>query len=110
MEESVKKFKFIIPASWTVSGDIKVFATSLEDAIHQANEADLSEFNSDYVDGSFDIDEDVVKQYLVNKVAEELCTVEDTPEKDLPLLIGSLETNKARKYLEEKIKGESDNG
>jgi hypothetical protein len=106
-EKSSKKlFKFIIPASWQVAGEAKVMASSLEKAIEiAAGSLSLDSFDANYVDDSFEINEDCIEEYPENQLAVELCKIENTSTKDLPLLIGSLKQSEAIKYLEEKISG-----
>ena len=103
-KQEKKCFTFVIPASWIMSGEVEVQASSLEKAIEIANEASFEEYHAEFVGDSFEINEDV-ESYDVNKQAIELCKIEATNKIDLPLLIGSLKYPVAQKYLEEKIKG-----
>lgn len=78
-------------------------ATSLEEAVELAKEGELPE--ASYIDGSFEVGEDFMECYAINKISIEKCKVDATPKKDLPLLIGTLETKAGEKYLEKKIRG-----
>jgi hypothetical protein len=86
--KNTRLFEFIIPATWSMSGEVHVKAVSLEDAILQANEISLDKFYTEYMDGSFEINEDIMESYPLNVASEEASKecykIDETPEKDLP--------------------------
>jgi len=64
--------KFVVPVTWVVAAEVVIEAESEQEAMELANNVDLSgvDFNNaDYVQGSFDIDFDMI---------EEVPTPEDT--------------------------------
>ena len=64
--------KFVVPVTWVVAAEVVIEAESEQEAMELANNIDLSgvDFNNaDYVQGSFDIDFDMI---------EEVPTPEDT--------------------------------
>jgi len=91
---------FLIPVYWEVSADIEVEADSLEEAYQKANEVALPEGN--YIDGSFEINREYAEE--LNKAPLEIIRVEKAEDKDLPLLINQLETEKGRNALKHRFK------
>jgi hypothetical protein len=97
-----KAFEYTIPVYWEVAAEIKVEATSLDDAIRQAHEADLPS-DGEYVDGSFSINHECAEE--LNRGVEECRRIEQTSPKDLPLIIGEVNTDAGKAYLAKKLKG-----
>ena len=55
---------YTIFASWEMCGQVEIEADSVEEAIRMADEeTKLSKFNECYVDGSFEINYDLVYDY-----------------------------------------------
>jgi len=62
--------KFVVPVTWVVAAEVVVEARSEDEAMTMANNVALDKFeNADYVNGSFDVDFDMI---------EEVPTPEDT--------------------------------
>lgn len=94
------KYKFAIPCSWEMCGSYYIEAEDLDEAIMKAeNKSDLPEEQS-YIDGSFQINYDCMEE--ANRVLLE--KIYETPKDRLPLLIGILKSDEARKVLDERMK------
>lgn len=99
----MKKYTFSIPVLWEVSSFVEVKASSLEEACEIAQDADLPEATEvSYIDGSFEVNYDVAEYY--NEDVLETIKVDRTPKKNLPLLIGQLKHDMAKKRFEERLK------
>ena len=57
--------KYKIPVSWSVCGIMEVEANSLEDAIDKAEDMPLPT-DTDYIDGSFEVNRDMLEYYNEN--------------------------------------------
>jgi len=55
--KTIKMKTYKIPVTWSVTTTMKIEAESLEDAILQAEDASLPT-DSDYLEGSFEVDHD----------------------------------------------------
>ena len=56
--------KFFVPVTWVVAAEVVIEAESEEEAMELANNVDLDCFeNADYVNGSFDIDFNMVEEW-----------------------------------------------
>ena len=97
------KHKFVIPCRWTMAGDLEVYATSLREAIDKAHDRPIPS-DATYLDGSSEIMGGLLQ---INEGPMECCTIDETPRKELPLLIGQLNTEQGQQYLEAVLKGES---
>lgn len=53
--------KYRIPVSWAVSSEIEVRAQSLAEAVRKANDAPLPRKNVEYIDGSFSVDFEMIR-------------------------------------------------
>ena len=101
------KYKFAIPISYLMSDLVMVEAESVEEAVNIVNNTyHFEDQDPEYVDGSFEINYDVIEEYEENQIAEEMIKIDKTSKKDLPLLINKLKHEKAKAYLESKFKGE----
>ena len=55
--------KFVVPVTWLVAAEVVVEAVSEEEAMKLANNVDLDNFeNADYVNGSFDVDFNMIEE------------------------------------------------
>lgn len=72
----MKKKTYTIPVSWTVTAEIKVKAANLEEAIKAVEFAPLPS-DPDYLDGSFEVNTDVISvlndEVLTKEERKELC-------------------------------------
>jgi len=93
-----KKYTFEIPVSWTVCTDLEIKAGSLKEAIEIANASPLPT-GGDYLDASFEVG----CAEEANESVLEAIKVDQTPLKELPTLIGSLETDEAKDRLKERL-------
>ena len=67
----MRKQTYTIPCSWRVIGYITVEADNLREAVDLAeNDAPLP-YESEYLEGSFDIDHQMISYYNKNLTAEE---------------------------------------
>ena len=56
--------KYTVFASWEMCGEVEIEADSIEDAIERVEwEFHLDDFNGRYIDGSFEVNEDLVYHY-----------------------------------------------
>ena len=56
--------KFLVPVTWVVAAEVVIEAESEEEAMELANNVDLDCFeNADYVNGSFDVDFDMIEEW-----------------------------------------------
>lgn len=105
--EGKKKFDFVIPVSWSMSAEMHISASNLEEALSIAQNDPLPD--GDYADGSFEVSADIIEEYEINRnslaAIKEIDKIDKTPRTGLPLMIGTLKTEQAQKYLEEKLKG-----
>lgn len=60
--------KYIIPVTWAVASHVEVEADTLDEAKQKADDAPLPIENSEYIDGSFEINDDII-----NEVNPDLC-------------------------------------
>lgn len=97
------KHTFHIPCTWEMYGTYIVEATDLDEAIQEAEEGGELPDGS-YVECSLEVNHDCIAD--MNQAALECCLVDDTPTDELPLIMTKLKTEKARKYLSEKLRGE----
>jgi len=95
-------YEFQIPCTWECCGYYHVEAYSLEGAIKKAEDTgDLPE-QSEYIDGSFEINYDVVEE--ANRILLEIMKIKQTPKEKLPLLMGQIESEEAKTILNERLK------
>lgn len=103
----VKDLEDIAALPMLVGANMKIRASSLESAIRQANEANLPT-DSDYIDGSFEINQDIIEEYIENQIALECIKVNAIPQKELALVdISKFKTNAAKTLIENRLKGKS---
>lgn len=100
------KYKFAIPITYLMSDLVEVEAKSLKEAIKLVDRTYRFEnHDPEYIDGSFQINHEVLDEYEENQIAAEMIKIDKTPKKDLPLLIGKMKTKEAQDYLSNKFKG-----
>jgi hypothetical protein len=90
-----------------MSAEMHISASNLEEALSIAQNDPLPD--GDYADGSFEVSADIIEEYEINRnslaAIKEIDKIDKTPRTGLPLMIGTLKTEQAQKYLEEKLKG-----
>tara|TARA_R110000868_G_scaffold60526_3_gene184740 strand:+ start:921 stop:1109 length:189 start_codon:yes stop_codon:yes gene_type:complete len=59
--------KYKIPVTWTVCGVMEIEADNLDEAILLADDAPLPT-ESDYIDGSFEVNEPMLEYYNENDI------------------------------------------
>lgn len=95
-----KKYTFIIPIFKTVTEDMTVTASSLEEAMEKA-----IDMPSDPENPGMCCDLEVQEE--LNKEVLEEIEIDNTPDKDLPLLIDrKWSTEKVRNIYTERLKGD----
>jgi len=95
-----KKYTFSIPVEWTVCADVDIEASSHEEAMELARDADLPK-DSEYMDSSFEINIECSESQNCSVI--EVIKVDQTSLKDLPKLLGSLDTEEAKDRLQERL-------
>jgi len=100
------KYKFAIPVTWLMCDLVEVYADSLEKARDYVNTC--YKLKGEYVDSSFEINEDVIDEYSENIVAQDMIDIDDIPEKDLPLYVNKKwKTKEGNEYFASKFKRRS---
>ena len=79
-----KKYTFSIPVEWTVCANVDIEASSHEEAMELARDADLPE-DGEYVDSSFEINIECSESQNCSVI--EVIKVDQTSLKDLPKLL-----------------------
>ncbi len=99
------EYEFYVPVTWEVSSSYNIKASSYDEACEKAKDMDLPD-DGQYIDGSFEISYDFGED--ANEDVFELKKVDETSSEDLPLLIGTLKHDKAKKRLEERLQSGKD--
>jgi hypothetical protein len=95
-----KLYTFTIPVTWSMTTDLTIEAESLEEACEKADSGPLPD-DGEYMDDSWEINVDCLD--FLNEDVMEIIKVDETPLKDLPLLMGTLETDKGKERFEQRL-------
>ena len=97
------KYLFAIPVNWMMSDVVYVHAGSMEEAQDYVRyEYELA---GEYIEGSFEFNDDLFDEYPANKIAEDMIDIDAIPYSDLPLHISKKwQTDEGKEYFAKRFK------